>query len=72
MINEALLTLAREYLDLIANMSSGDYTTEEIRQLDSERQWTHNELIRLTGIDPTDDMAAYCRRLLHIARSSGQ
>lgn len=72
MINETLLTLAREYLTLIADMTSGRYTTDEIRQLDSDRQWLHNELLRLTGIDPTDDMHAYCRRLLHIARGQGR
>ena len=72
MVNETLLTLAKEYLGLIEDMRSGRYTTAEIRQLDSDRQWLHNELIRLTGLDPSDDMAAYCRRLLHIARGQGQ
>lgn len=72
MINETMLSLAKEYLNLIDHMRSGRFTTEEIHQLDSDRQWLHNELIRLTGLDPSDDMAAHCRRLLHIARSNGQ
>ena len=72
MIDANLLSLAREYLDLIAEMTSGRYPTAEIHQLDSDRQWLHNELVRLTGLDPADDMHAYCRRLLHIARGQGQ
>lgn len=72
MIDAYLLSTAREYLDLIAASKSGGYTLEELYQLDSDRQWHHNELVRLTGLDPADDMVAYCRRLLHIARSSGQ
>lgn len=72
MVDSTLLALAREYLDLIAAGKSGGYTLEELHQLDKDRQWTHNELLRLTCLDPADDMAAYCRRLLHIARSSGQ
>ena len=72
MIDPSLLSLAREYLDLIEQMRSGGYTIEEIRQLDSQRQWTHNDLLRLTGLDPADDMAAYCRRLLHVARGQGR
>jgi hypothetical protein len=72
MFDENTLSLAQEYLDLIASMRSGGYTTDEIHQLDSQRQWTHNELIRLTGLHPSDDMAAYCRRILHLARGSGR
>jgi hypothetical protein len=72
MIDDYLLSIARAYIDLVNDMRSGRYTTEEVRQLDSDRQWHHNELIRLTGLDPADDMVAHCRRLLHIARSSGQ
>jgi hypothetical protein len=72
MVDETLLSLAREYLALIAEMSSGRYTTDEIHKLDSDRQWLHNELIRLTGLDPAEDMHAYCRRLLHIARGQGR
>jgi len=72
MIDPTLLNLASEYLDLIEQMRSGGYTTEEIYQLDSQRQWVHNELLRLTGLDPADDMHAYCRRILHLARGSGR
>jgi hypothetical protein len=72
MVDETLLSLAKEYLDLIESMRSGRFSITELHQLDGDRQWLHNELLRLTSIDPADDMAAYCRRLLHIARSSGQ
>ena len=72
MIDETLFSIAREYLDTVAAIASGQYTLAEQYQLDSQRQWLHNELIRLTGLDPADDMVAYCRRLLHIARGSGR
>lgn len=72
MIDPQLFSLAKEYLDLIDSMRSGRYSTAELHQLDSDRQWLHNELIRLTGLDPADDMAAHCRRMLHIARGQGR
>lgn len=59
-----LLTLCREYLDLIDNMRSGRYTTEELHELDSQRQYTHNELCRLTGYDRSVDMARVARLIL--------
>lgn len=59
-----LLTLCREYLDLIDNMRSGRYTTEELHELDSQRQHTHNELCRLTGYDRSVDMARVARLIL--------
>lgn len=71
MIDPQLFDRAKEYLDLIDSMRSGKFSTDEIRQLDSDRQWLHNELTRLTGLDPSEDMAAYCRRILHIARGQG-
>lgn len=70
MLDPYVLTLAREYVDLVSDMGSGAYTNEELHALDSQRQWQHNELIRVTGIDPTEDMFAYCVRLLHFARGS--
>lgn len=59
-----LLTLCREYLDLIDNMRSGRYTTEELHELDSQRQYTHNELCRLTDYDRSVDMARVARLIL--------
>jgi hypothetical protein len=67
MADPYLLSLAEEYVSYVDAMRSGSYTTEEIRQLDSQRQLTHNELRRHTGLDP-DDMYAYCRNLLWVAR----
>ncbi len=37
-------------------MRSGQYTTEELHTLDSERQNLHNELCRLTGYSRRADM----------------
>jgi hypothetical protein len=33
----------------VDNMRSGNFSLEEIRQLDSQRQTTHYELCRITG-----------------------
>ena len=58
------LTLCREYLDLVDAMRSGQYSTDELHALDSERQNLHNELCRLTGYDRTVDMYRVARMLL--------
>lgn len=64
MSNEYLLSLCREYVDLVNNMRSGQYTTEEIHTLDSERQLTHNSLCDLTGYPHSADMYRIARMLL--------
>ena len=45
-------------------MRSGQYSTDELHALDSERQNLHNELCRLTGYDRTVDMYRVARMLL--------
>lgn len=72
MADPHLVTLCRDYLDLIREMASGRYSTADLHTLDSDRQLLHNELLRITGLDPADDMAAYARRVLHAARAGGQ
>ena len=53
---DQLLTLAREYIATVDAMRSGQYTTDELRALDSERQYLHNELCRLTSYTRRADM----------------
>lgn len=61
-----LLSLCREYVDLIDAMRHGRYTTAELRTLDSQRQVTHNQLIDIVG--EQDDMYAYARAVLLAAQ----
>lgn len=63
-----LISLCREYVDLVDNMRSGNFTVAEIRQLDSERQNTHNELCNITGMSHSEDMYAYAKAVLMAAR----
>jgi hypothetical protein len=53
---DQLLTLCREYISLVDAMRSGQYTTDELHTLDSERQSLHTELCRLTGYTRRADM----------------
>lgn len=53
-----LISLCREYVDLVDTMRSGNFTVVEIRQLDSERQNTHNELCTITRMSHSEDMYA--------------
>lgn len=61
-----VLSLAREYLDLIEMMTSGAYEGAEYRALDSERTSVHNDLIRLLGAEFARpfDMQAHARALI--------
>jgi hypothetical protein len=70
-IDTYLISLCREYTTLVDAMRSGQHTTEEIRQLDSQRQVTHNEICRYTGQDRSADMYTYARAVLHAARAGG-
>lgn len=56
MNNAHTVQIAREYVAVVDAMRSGQYTTDELRQLDSERQGLHNDLIRLTGYARSTDM----------------
>lgn len=61
-----VLSLAREYLELIKMMQSGLYSGAEYAALDAERTTCHNELIRVLGaeFDRPFDMVAHCARLV--------
>lgn len=61
-----LHTLAAEYVDLVTQMRSGQYTDDaERRELSSQRTLVHDELLRLTGRTRDDtDMYLFCRALL--------
>lgn len=70
-MHPSLIALCEAYVQLVNDMRSGQYTTAEIRQLDRQRQVTHNELCRITGLDPSDDMYAYAKAVLLAARAGG-
>jgi hypothetical protein len=36
-------------------MNSGNFSIEEHHELDSQRQWLHNEILRQLGLDREDD-----------------
>ena len=61
-----LISLAREYVDLVDAMQNGRYTPEELRTLDSERQGAHNQLIAIVGVQP--NMYTYARTVLLAAK----
>lgn len=63
-MTDHLVTLAREYIELVDAMRSGSYTTADLHELDSQRQYTHNELCRLTGYDRTVDMYRAARLIV--------
>lgn len=63
-----LISLCREYVALVDAMQHGQYSRAELRDLDSQRQVTHQQLIELTGKDRRDDMYAYARAVLLAAR----
>lgn len=67
-----LISLCRDYIDLVDGMRNGRYTTEEVRQLDSQRLVLHDQLCQHTGFDRSLDMYAYARRVVHAARAGGQ
>jgi hypothetical protein len=67
MLDEYVLSLAREYLGLCDLMVSHQYhSDDERRALSSQRTWVHNELIRVLGsdYDRPFDMKAYARQLI--------
>ncbi len=63
-MTDRLVILAREYIELVDAMRSGGYTTADLHELDSQRQYTHNELCRLTGYDRTVDMYRAARLIV--------
>lgn len=65
-----LISLAQDYVALVDAMQHGQYTRDELRTLDSDRQVLHNQLRQHTGLDPAD-MYQYCRAVLLAARAGG-
>ena len=63
-----LISLCQEYVELVDNMRSGNFSLEEIRQLDSQRQTTHYELCRITSKSHDEDMYTYARAVVLAAR----
>jgi hypothetical protein len=64
---EGLAGLCQEYLDSIAGMSSGLYDLDTIRQLDSARQVTHNQILEALGLSRSSnlDVERFARRYLN-------
>lgn len=63
-----LISLCREYVELVDSMRFGQYSRDELRELDSQRQGTHNQLLDITGMDRSEDMYAYARAVLLAAQ----
>ena len=63
-----LVSLCREYVELVDSMRFGQYSRDELRQLDSQRQVTHNQLLDITGLERDTDMYAYARAVLLVAQ----
>jgi cell division FtsZ-interacting protein ZapD len=58
----------REYVELVDSMGFGHYSRDELRELDSQRQVTHNQLLDITGLDRSEDMYAYAKAVLLAAQ----
>jgi hypothetical protein len=54
-----LEAICQEYLDVIKHMNSGRFSLEELQELDSQRQWLHNEILRQLGLDRDHDFDVY-------------
>lgn len=63
-----LISLAKEYCELVDGMRSGTFSLEELHELDSQRQTTHLELCRITGMSHSADMYRYARTVVLAAR----
>jgi hypothetical protein len=65
-LDQYVLSLARDYLFYVDAMVSGEYSSDELRELSAQRSLCHNELIRLLGDEYQRpfDMKAYCRTLV--------
>jgi hypothetical protein len=69
MDQQYILTLAREYIQLVEMLDNGDYDTW--RAIDSARQIAHNALCDALNVDKSVDMYALCKNMVHDARSIG-
>jgi len=55
-VDEHLVLLCREYVTLVEAMREGQYEPEELRDLDSQRQVTHEQLLESTGLTRSTNM----------------
>ncbi len=69
-----LLSLAAEYVELVNTLKSGGYTRSEWRELDSQRQVTHNQLLDILNLTRDDDADMYerARAILFDVRGRNQ
>ncbi len=69
-----LLSLCREYVELVNTLKSGGYTRSEWRELDSQRQVTHDQLLDILNLTRDDDVDMYerARAILLDARGRNQ
>jgi len=63
-VQEYIVSIAREYLETVDQIRSGRFSTEEIYQLDSQRQLLHNEMCRITGYSRNIDMYRAARMII--------
>jgi hypothetical protein len=68
-MDQYTLTLAREYVELVEMMTTGNYTDHH--SLDSARQVAHNDLCRILDVGKNVDMYVLCRNMIHDARAIG-
>lgn len=70
-VDRHTLTLLREYVEHVDAMRSGQFTTDEIHTLDSERVLLHDRLCELLGIGHDVDMYRRATSILMYARGAG-
>jgi hypothetical protein len=63
-----LIGLCRDYVDLVEAHNDGSRPSEELHQIDQQRQVTHRQLCDYTGKNLDEDMYSYARAVLHAAR----
>ncbi len=61
-----LESLMREYIELVDQMMSSRLYPDQLRQIDSERQVLHEQLLQQPGLNRGDisDMYQYCKEHL--------
>ena len=69
-----LIDLCTEYIEYVDASSSGLYPLGELHQIDSQRQVTHNEILRYTHRDRSMnfDMHQFAQWVIRSARTEGQ
>ena len=64
-----LIGLCRDYVELVdLHRGGSDLTSQELHQVDQQRQVTHRQLCQYTGMDLDEDMYRYAKAVLHAAR----